>query len=357
VNGNDVNYIGRGDGRPPYFQSWSLDYQRTVKGGILVDVAYVGNKGTRLGTNLISINEVDPKYLSLGTTLSQQVGSAAAIAAGVSAPYPGFRGSVAQALRPYPQYTNILNRSNPNGNSTYHAGQAKVEKRFSRGLSLLANYTFSKSISDADVQAGGGQAGQTFYNRRLEKAISDNDVPHIVNVSYIYELPFGPGKHFLNKKGVAGMIAGGWSIAGIQQYQSGKPIILTANNTAGLFNGTLRPNLVAGKDLTLPFSDPARDLYINPAAFAAPAAFTIGSAARSYTNLRGPNFYNESLSLSKRTRVAERMTLLFRGEYFNLLNRTQFAMPAANRSNANFGQISAQANTPRQGQLSLRLEF
>jgi hypothetical protein len=275
----------------------------------------------------------------------------------VSAPYPGFRGSVAQALRPYPQYTNILNRSNPNGNSTYHAGQAKVEKRFSRGLSLMANYTFSKTISDADVQAGGGQAGQTFYNRRLEKAISDNDVPHIVNASYVYELPFGPGKRFYNQPGLTAKLAGGWSVAGIHQYQTGKPIILTANNTAGLFNGTLRPNVIAGKDMTLPFSDPAQDLYINPAAFAAPAAFKIGSAARSYTGLRAPNFYNESVSLTKRTKIVERVNVLFRAEYFNILNRTQFAAPVSNISNVNFGKISAQANTPRQGQLALRLEF
>lgn len=358
-NGNDVNMIGRTDGRPPYFQNWSLGLQRELPGRVRLEANYVGNKGTRLGTGLIRINEVDPRYLSLGTLLSRPASSADAAAAGIKIPYPGFTGSVAQALRPYPQFTNIDNRSNPNGNSTYHSLQLVAEKRFTKGFTMMANYTFSKAISDADVQAGGGTAGQTYYNRALEKAISVNDVPHIVNISYIYELPFGRGKKYLNRPGAVNKIAGGWSVTGIHQYQAGKPVVLTATNTLPLFNSVLRPDVVNGekRHLSVDNFDPARDRWINRAAFAVPGALRFGTSARSYSDLRAPALLNESLGLIKRTALAERFSLIFRAEFFNLFNRTQFQSPAAVVNNANFGQISGQANTPRQGQLALRLEF
>lgn len=109
-----------------------------------------------------------PALLSLGSLLTQPVGSAAATAAGYGAPFPGFSGPVAQSLRPYPQYLNVENRSNPNGNSTYHAFQLKAEKRMSGGLTLLTSYTWAKTISDGGIMAGGGPSGQTFSNRRLD---------------------------------------------------------------------------------------------------------------------------------------------------------------------------------------------
>jgi hypothetical protein len=357
ANGSDVNYIGRGDGRPPYIQNWTIDIQRDLGWNAVADVAYVGNKGTRLGTALFNLNELDPRFLSLGNLLTLPVTSPQAIAAGIPLPYAGFKGSVAQALRPYPQYTNIVERSNPNGNSTYHALQAKLEKRLAAGFTFLAAYTWSKSISDSDIQAGGGPSGQTYYNRKLEKAVSTNDVPQNVALSYLYELPFGPGKRFLRNPGVASRIFGGWTVTAIHHYFSGKPIVLTANNTLPLFNGVLRPNVNAGVTKSLPFHDPATDRYINPAAFSVPAQFTFGTSARSYTDLRAPFTLDESFGLIKNTVVFERLTLQFRAEFFNVFNRVVFDAPAANVSNANFGQITSQANRPRQGQLALRLEF
>ena len=118
-----------------------------------------GVKGTHLGNGLISINQVDPKYLSLGSVLTQSVTSAAAVAAGIKVPYAGFTGSVAQALRPYPQYLKIANNSNPNGNSTYNALQVKLTKRLSHGLTIQGAYTWAKSITDGNIAAGGGPCG------------------------------------------------------------------------------------------------------------------------------------------------------------------------------------------------------
>ncbi len=358
ANRSDVNLMGRGDGRPPYFQNWSMGVQRELPGRVLLEAAYVGTKGTRLGTALISLNQVDPKQLALGALLSRPVSSPEAQAAGVALPYAGFTGSVAQALRPYPQYLGISSRSNPNGNSTYHSLQAKAEKRLSRGLTYLVSYTWSKTISDGDIQAGGGPGGQDYYNRRLEKAISTNDVPHAVSVAYRYELPFGPGKPFATS-GPLSRILGGWAFTGIHQYQSGKPVAISANNTLPLFNGVLRPDVVAGADRKPGFDtfDPGRDRYINPAAFQAPAALRFGTAARSYADVRGFPLLNESFGAVKRTTIGENFVLIFRGEFFNAFNRVVFVSPASNVSAANFGRVSGQSNTPRQGLLALRLEF
>jgi hypothetical protein len=358
ANGTNVNMIARDDGRPPYFQNWTFSIQRELPARHLLEVAYVGTKGTRLGNNLARLNELDPVYLQLSSLLSRPIDSAEARAANIPVPYPGFRGSVAQALRPFPQYLDISQRSNPNGNSTYHALQMQTEKRLSQGLTYLLSYTWAKTISDGDVQAGGGPGGQTFYNRRLEKAISTNDVPHVAAISYLYELPFGPGRKWLSN-GAGAKIAGGWTIAGIHQYQSGRPIALSVQNTLPLFNGTLRPDAIAGFPRRNPTDnfDPNRDLYINPAAFAVPAPLTFGTAARAYTDLRTFAYYNESLGVIKRTTIAERFTLTFRAEFFNVLNRVVFAPPAANRTNSDFGRVSGQGNTPRQGQLALKFEF
>jgi hypothetical protein len=319
----------------------------------MVEADYVGVKGTRLGDGLIRPNELSPQYLSLGSLLTSSITSPQAQAAGIPLPYAGFTGSVAQALRTFPQYLDITNNTNPNGNSTYHALQAKAEKRLSHNLTGLVTYAWSKSISDGNVQAGGGPGGQTYYNRRLEKSVYTDWVPQSAAISFLYDLPFG------NRPGLIGKLAGGWTFSGIHTYSSGKPIQLTASNTLPLFNSTLRPNVVAGvqRENGLSNFDPAVNRYINPAAFTVPAPLTLGTAARSYTDLLAPTNLNESWGLIKRTRLAERMTLTFRAEFFNIFNRVVFAAPAANVSNANFGQISGQANAPRQGQISLRLEF
>ncbi len=346
-NRSNVNMIGVEDGRAPYFQNYSFGIQRELAGTVF-DVSYVGVKGTRLGTGLFgNVNQVDSRYLAQGALLTQPITSPQAVAAGFRPPYAGFTGSVAQALRPYPQYLNVENRSNPNGNSTYHALQVKVEKRMRAGLTFLGSYTWSKNISDGDIMAGGGPGGQDFYNRRLEKTISTNDVPHVAAISALYELPVFRTNKWL----------GGWTLTGIAQYQAGRPIALTANNTLPLFNNTLRPDVVIGQTKEAAFADPATDYWINRAAFASPAPLRFGTSARAYTDLRAPAFLNESLGLIKRTNLTERLLLPCRAEFFNVFNRTVFAAPNANVNNLQFGRISGQANSPRQGQVALRLEF
>jgi hypothetical protein len=358
ANGSAVTMIGAADGRPPYFQNWSVGVQREIAPNMLVEADYVGVKGTRLGTALIQWNELNPSYLGLGSLLSAPVTSAAAQAAGIRVPYSGFTGSVAQALRPFPQYLNITNLSNPNGDSTYHALHAKLERRVSSGLTGVVAYAWSKTLTDADNAAGGGPAGQTFYNRGLEKAVSDTDVPQALAISFLYDLPFGPGKRFFQHGALAKAMAG-WTLTNIDQYSAGLPIVLTATNTLPLFNSALRPNVVSGVPLETNHShfDPAVDRYINPAAFSVPASYTFGSAARSYDSLRAPWNLNESIGAVKRMALHEGVTLTFRAEFFNVFNRVVYGAPAANISAANFGVVSSQSNAPRQGQMALRLEF
>src|SRR5258708_6497503 len=188
-NGTNVTMVGKGDGRPPYFQNYQVSVNRQLTGKTSIQAAYVGVKGTRLGTALINLNQDDPKYLALGSVPTQSVTSAAAQAAGIKIPYAGFTGSVAQALRPYPQFLNIVSNSNPNGNSTYNALQVKLTKRLSHGLTLQSAYTWAKSLTDGNIAAGGGPLGQDYYNRRLEKGLSSNDVPHVFVAAYTYEPP------------------------------------------------------------------------------------------------------------------------------------------------------------------------
>ncbi len=278
------------------------------------------------------------------------------MAAGIPIPYPGFTGSVAQALRPYPQYQTINNKSNPNGNSTYNALQLKYTKRLSHGFTVLGSYTWSKSITDGNISAGGGDSGQDYYNRRLEKTIADYDVPQLLSIAYTYELPFGKGKEFLNN-GIASQLLGGWQLTGIQQYQTGMPVQLTVNNTLPIFNQVLRPNINLGVPLTLDPANPLGGPWFNKAAFSIPANFQFGDAPRNMTQLRAPNSYNESFGLMRRIRIKERATLTIRSEFFNAFNRTLFGAPASNVSASNFGFVSSQANSPRQGLMSMRLDF
>jgi len=172
-------------------------------------------------------------------------------------------------------------------------------------------------------------------------------------------LPFGRGRKWMNNSGWATAVLGGWVLTGIHQYSSGIPIALSANNGLPLFTGILRPDVVTDtpRRVEVEKFDPNVDRWINPAAFRVPGALRFGTAARSYADLRNPAYLNENFGLLKKFRFAERLMVTFRAEWFNALNRTIFAAPQSNVSNAQFGRITSQAFTPRQGQVALRLDF
>ncbi|MEO8659601.1 MAG: carboxypeptidase regulatory-like domain-containing protein [Bryobacteraceae bacterium] len=362
--GNDqsVNYAGRWQGAAPYIQNWTIGMERELPGSVLVSVNYVGNKGIRLPSNLENLNQVDPKYLGLGATLQADINSPEARAAGIGLPYPGFVGSVAQALRPYPQYAGVTSNFQETGVTRYDALQATVQRRFGQGLEFLVSYTASRQMSNTDSGFGtfNGGAVNTF-NRAAEYGIAPSDIPHTLAVSGLYELPIGTGKRYLNKQGAAGRVIGGWQIGWVTRYQSGTPIGVSASNVLPIFGGGNRPNLVSGVDPQLSTSgfDPAKDKLINIAAFSQPADFTFGNAPRVNGNLRNFAYLNENINVTKYFRFTETINLQFRAEFFNVFNRVVFGGPNSSYSptNAGFGSISGQGNTPRQGQLALKLNF
>lgn len=348
---------------PPYMQTWNFGTQFQLAPNWLLDLAYVGTKGTRLSSTAFNANQVDPAFLKLGSLLTLPISDPRVAAAGFLPPYPGFTQSLAQALRPFPQYigVNVLSSANV-GNSTYHSWQAKVEKQFSQGLFLLAAYTWSKTLTDSSSNGTGffSVSARDHYNRKIEKSLSMFDIPHVLTMTFNYELPIGPGKPFADVKGVAGKILGGWQLNGIFNYQSGEPIGVGVNNTLPLFNSRNLPDAVAGVDPTLPKGnfDPAKDRVLNIDAFRAPAPFTIGNAASILPNARNFNLYNENFGLMKRTQIKEQVNIEFRLEMFNALNRVRFGGIATNVSDPfSFGRLSAQINSPRQIMGGLKVNF
>ncbi len=361
-NDQNVNYLDRYQGQVPYLQNWIIGMQREVPAGIVISASYVGNKVTRMPSGLENLNQLNPSYLSLGDTLLADVYSPEALAAGVHAPYPGFQGSVAQALRPYPQYQNIISNFNESGASNYNAFQLTAQKRFSKGLEFLVSYTASRNNGNTSSGFGTFNAAPVNqYDRKAEFSIANSDIPHAVAISGIYELPLGPGKPLLNQKGVVGHIVGGWQLGWVARYHSGTPVSISASNVLPLFNGGNRPNLVKGVSPSLDRSnfDPAVSPIYNINAFSQPDDYTIGNAPRALGNLRDFPYFNEDLTLAKVFRFGERVDMQFRAEFFNVFNRTIFGGGDTSYSptNANFGFVGSQANSPRQGQLGLRLRF
>ena len=354
ANGQGATIVERATGGLiPYSQQWNLTLEHQFGDRILVSAAYVGSKVTHMYDSL-SVNGVDPSLYRLGsTTLNAIVNSPAAVAAGIKEPFPGFaalygsRATVAQALRPFPQYQGVGTSASPYANSTYNSFQLKVDKRFSHGLTGTLAYTYSKMLSDG---VGFTTSNSAVIRQNLlqrEKFLYPTDQPNVLTFSFNYAIPF---RH---------RWAGGWSVSGVAAYSTGYalPIYYGTNPNSFVFNGGLRPNLT-GAPLLVDNSnfDPNANFYLNKAAFAAPAPLTFGNAPV-YLPARQPNFKTESFGLFKDTRFTERATLQFRMEMSNPFNRVVFGAPVADLSAGNFGRITSVANSPRNIQFGLKMIF
>jgi len=316
---------------------------------------------------------VDPRYLSLGSALFLPINSGAAATAGVQRPWAGFpdERSIAQALRPFPQYTGFDHDvdADTTGHSTYHAISLSAEHRYANGLWFMTSYTFSKLISNVQGENPGlgGFIGngdgytQNGYDRRADKAISNQDVPHHVVLAYSYELPIGKGKKLLsNASAVTRGVLGGWKISAIHNYQSGYPMRVLSNQDVGLFAGQIRANLVGGQPLKNPSysGDPNTARYINTAAFARPANFTFGNSGANLPGLRSPALISEDVTFGKDFFLwSEGRRLEFKASAFNIGNRVQFGGINTSVESPDFGRITSQANSAREIQLSMRLVF
>lgn len=354
-------------GRLAQSQQWQFNVQQTIK-NILFEVSYVGTVAHHMGNNvLVRPNQLDPGFLSLGQLLTRNINDPAVSAAGYGPPYAGFNGTLAQALRPFPQYQTITALDTPTGNSSYHALLFKSEKRFSNGLQYLVSYAFSKTLTDIALDSNGNLSPpQNQYDRRAEKGIANTDRPQRLVLSYSYELPWGIGRPFLNR-GFVGKLLGNFVVSGIHSYTSGAPIHITIPNNLPIFGGYLRPNRVEGAPVLIgpgrsdfqplnSLSGQRGDLYLNADSFAVPAPFTLGNLSYFLPDVRTFASLGEDLSVVKRTYYTETRSFEFRADFFNAFNRRNLSGLVANLSDPNFGRYTGQGSA-RVIQLGFRLDF
>lgn len=365
--------------RMPEYNSWNLSIQQQLTGSMVLDLSYNGQAGSHLQSALLNINQVDPRYLqTLGpAVLNSNINSAAAVAAGIPKPYPTFNGSVAQALRPYPQFSGIDTWSGAgdhSGHSTYHAGIAKVEKRYSSGLTFQTSYVFSKLFTDSDtywVTDNPRAADQ--YNRRLEKSIGFYDITHNFKLGLVYDLPFGRGRDHLNH-GLLSVLLGNWRVSSIHYYASGRPIGITSGidlpispnvgirqaATITTYEGWRGAESSGGFDPN-PAAANGGDRFFQPRSFF-PAQPTdrVGNSTRANPLLREFPNYNENISVGKSFRISENSRVDFRWEAFNVFNRVRFGTGPRSLSDPNFGRLTSNSdllNTPRTMQFGLKFYF
>jgi hypothetical protein len=371
--GQFVDAFSRDDGRAPYVVAWNVGVQRELPYDMFLSAAYAGNRGNFLPAQLNIINQIDQKYLTLGNTLGLQITDPAAVAAGIRSPYPNFvndfgsSATVLQALRPYPQFGYIFDNFDNTGSSLYNALQVQLEKRFTKGLNFLVSYNLSKMISNTN--SGFTSFGSNSLNRNNQKAewsIDNNDQTNFINIAGVYELPIGKGKPFLNNRGIASNILGGWQISPLLQYATGTPLWSGTGGSVAvpgdpLGNGCSncnRANIVPGVQQQYSYSNVYKGLpVLNAAAFTNPGLWTLGTAPR-VLSIRNPRSLNENVSLSKRFNLGEHVRAELRMSYFNVLNRVVFGGPDLTLTDPNFGQvINSQANTQRQGQAQFQVNF
>jgi Carboxypeptidase regulatory-like domain/TonB dependent receptor-like, beta-barrel len=308
------------DLRTGYLQDWNFSVQQQIGKDRVLELAYVGSKGTKLLT---------------GRDINQPL-----------------HASPAQFNpRPVPQFGDV-DILESHGDSTYNSFQARVQQRYHAGLTLLGSYTWSKSIDDASgffSSAGDPNFPQDSYNMRAERGRSNFDLRHRLSVSYAYDLPVAKGHRLL----------GGWQTFGILTFQTGRPFTVALqqevdNSNTGRtnlgFGNNDRPNVIGNPSL----SNQTPDRWFNTAAFVVPTFGNFGNSGRNI--LTGPGYSTVNLSLMKNTSVGEHMRVQFRVEAFNLLDRTNFDLPDIYVGSPTFGRIQS-AGSPRHVQLGLKLLF
>lgn len=384
---------------------YSADIQQELPGNFMFQIGYVGHRATRLRSDFGRLNALSIEHLKLGAPLLEKninavtaADRAYASSVGVTIPasaaavFPGFNGSVAQALRPFPQYGYVRNQLESQGQSWYNALNLRLDRRFSRGLQFGANYTWAKLITDAsDDLFGGSPVGgvvQNPYDRRSLRATSPSSPLHAIAINYLYELPFGHGRRWLNS-GFGNAIFGGWQVGGVQRYQGGTPLVIRSTGNRGndflnLFGvrGSLRPNITGTVTLAPePGTAGVSYRYLERTGFAAPTSFygpfgaaDIGSAAyRAYyanpslffgnarptIGERGPGFASENLTIMKKTNLTERYVLELRADMFNIFNRHRYVFTDNDIANAGaFGNVGLDTGyEPRVIQLGARFIF
>jgi hypothetical protein len=416
------------DGRPSMTTNWSLQLQDQLAQDLIFSLGYIGQEAQNLRSGfLTNFNNISASQFALGDLLSnpQYNIPTGGTSQGYSAPYAAFTGPIGQSIRPFPQYDYIADDCclENLGHSSYHAMVVSLERRFRNGFNLQASYTWSKILTDADSlipfsYTSNNEREQAQYSSNLkgDKAVSVQDLRHQLSLSYLYQLPFGHGRKWLDQNRALDLIAGGWEIGAIQRYSSGQPIdfgcatgipyyqncmtftagpasneatdfsspaFVANKNGPSVFNGKSWfkpayrvPGTNGGSDPGVPMSQAAfvdenregvgwaRPFSPNCGTPSAPcsfAPFAFGNLARVTEAITGPNYLAEDASLIKDFRIREGLTFQLKGEAFDIFNRHRMALPdlAPNDSSQNtgFGIPTAVDYGPRNLQVSGRVSF
>ncbi len=373
------NYIAARDGRPAQVYNWSFQLQQQVAQDLIFTIGYIGQAAQNLRSSLENINNIPLSALALGDRLVDNIPEGGS-ADGIQAPYPTFQGQVQRALRPFPQYDFIATDCclQNVGHSSYDALVASLARQFRQGLNLQISYTWAKNITDADSILPNTNAGiaqdQNVFDHRQEKSISLQNIPNTFVASYLYELPVGKGRHFVNRGGLVNYAIGGWQVGGVQRYQSGQPF--SFGGAAGIPG---YQNLIRfSRDFTQPLANPAYQAnkhraslfsgipYFNPRAFVDPNANRNGGAyqlgtgiPRVTSEVTSPLYLSEDFSLLKNFPIKESSFFQLKIEALDAFNRHNFSTPdaAPNDGPARFGVANATDYGPRSLQITGRISF
>jgi hypothetical protein len=361
----DINRGYQFNHTPSYEISYNIGLQHTIRNRWLLDASFVANRGLHLYAAVTPVISLDPRYLSQGANLERQVANPFA---GAGLPDNGnllTRPTIAYKylLMSAPHLvggTGILRY--PVGMSQYMAGYFKIERRFQSGLSLLLSYTLSKLVESTTL----GQDGQTFAESR---ALSNQDAPQKLVVTYLYELPVGKGRKLLGSPSTAGdkileSVVGGWKISGFTMLMSGYPIAVSQSDgwTAAIGYGPHKPLAVGdyrnstGVMGAVGLPGQTKGRYMNLEAFKVTGRYDFGNVA-TLPNLRQPRYNQSDLAIGKEFHFRERMYLEIRCETRNFFNHPIFGGVTSNIQNANFGLFNSTVNYSRNVQMGARFVF
>jgi hypothetical protein len=377
-----ITEVDRGNHPEGYVQQWSLSLERQLPANVSFVAGYVGSRGTHLAQYSQQINQISDRLLAQAAD-EYEMGGRSAVALLHSTQNPFFVGGRALALaaptttegqliRPFPQYTSVELAGQGSFDSIYHSFQLTVQKSLPAGASIRAAYTKSKLISNTDTLTAWLETGvgniQDNNNLHMERSLSSQDVPQRLVISYVVDVPVGQGKHFFPQiSNKVNRIVGNWGFDGVATLQRGFPLVFSngQSNDVTLFGAGSRPNLAPSCHKAVPGDKRERLAgWFNAACFAAPADFTFGTEPRVDPTLRSDGISNIDVATFKRVFLDERdrVGFEFRVEFFNLLNRAQFAPPntiCCTNNNANFGVVTSTnpGTNPRLIQFATKLFF
>jgi hypothetical protein len=299
-----------------YVEQWNVNVERQLPQSFMLQAGYTGSEGHKF-----------PMYININQAF----------------PGPG----AVNSRRPYQGIGNIMFYG-PLDNSTYHALIAKLERRFTKGLSMLVSYTYGHSIDGGPAQGDSNdQTPQDVRNLAGQRGNSNFDVRQRFVMSGFWQLPFG------KSGGWSSYLIRNWQISGIFSRQTGQFLTPTLSTDPSSTGTTARPNRVG--DGNLPKDQQSRTHWFDTSAFAVPACVCFGNAGRDI--LIGPGFQDLDLSITRDFLFKERFRLQFRAESFNLMNHPNFGLPNAVIGNPLVGTITTTVNPERQNQFALKLYF